>query len=68
MKKLNSIKLAQLNEQELSKRGMNGLIGGATYCCICGCDNNGETMYLLNENTLNNASSNRPGFLYGNEA
>ncbi|MBO7418829.1 MAG: TIGR04149 family rSAM-modified RiPP [Bacteroidaceae bacterium] len=68
MKKLSSIKLAQLNEQELSKREMNRLVGGASYCCICGCQTNGETMFLLNENTVNNASSNRPGFLYGNEA
>ena len=38
MKKLNSIKLAQLNEQKLSKREMNRLAGGAPGdCCLCGC-------------------------------
>ena len=36
MKKLSSIKLAQLNEQELSKREMNRLVGGAPGdCCVC---------------------------------
>ena len=38
MKKLSSIKLAQLNEQELSKREMNRLVGGnSEKCCVCGC-------------------------------
>ncbi|MBO7418831.1 MAG: TIGR04149 family rSAM-modified RiPP [Bacteroidaceae bacterium] len=66
MKKLNSIKLAQLNEQELSKREMNRLIGGAELCCICGCEDNQMTRGLLNSYTAHNASSDLPGFLYGN--
>ena len=66
MKKLNSIKLSQLNEQELSKREMNRLIGGAELCCICGCWNNAMTMGALNHYTDNNESSDLPGFLYGN--
>ena len=65
MKKLNSIKLAQLNEQELSKREMNRLVGGSDLCCICGCQNNGETMCDLLVFTAARASSPNPGFLYG---
>ena len=68
MKKLSSIKLAQLNEQELSKREMNRLVGGASYCCICGCQTNGETMYDLLIYTRARASSNNPGFLYGEDS
>jgi natural product precursor len=69
MKILNSIKLSQLNEQELSKREMNRLIGGAELCCICGCSGqNFITMYELNFNTSFNLSSPTPGFLYGDKS
>lgn len=69
MKKLNSIKLAQLNEQELSKREMNRLIGGAELCCICGCNGDNDfTMANLNANTAQGKYSTIPGFLYGNNA
>lgn len=36
MRKLNKVKLNQLNEAELSERELNRLLGG-TRCCICGC-------------------------------
>lgn len=68
MKKLSSIKLAQLNEQELSKREMNHLMGGAELCCICGCEDNQMTVGLLFQNTAHHGSSDIPGFLYGNNA
>jgi natural product precursor len=68
MKKLSSIKLAQLNEQELSKREMNQLVGGSDLCCICGCLQNDTTLTVLNINTSWNHSSPIPGFLYGDKS
>ena len=51
MKKLNSIKLAQLNEQELSKREMNRLAGGAPGdCCVCGCHGSSSSFSNFNSN------------------
>lgn len=68
MKKLNSIKLTQLNEQELSNREMNHLLGGAPGdCCLCGCQGPSSTDDNMKANNLNGYSSGG-GILTGNFA
>ena len=69
MKKLSSSKLAQLNEQELSKREMNRLVGAESdLCCICSCFGNLATMMELDYNSFFRLSSPLPGFLYGDKS
>lgn len=59
MKKLQKINLAKLSKEELDKRELSKLLGGAT-CCICGNPNN-----PLNTNMNNAGDLSTSGGGYG---
>ncbi len=56
MKKLNKIKLNQLNKDELEKRQMNSIYGGCSSHCGCGC--------AAGSGTYDNGNANYAGGLH----
>ncbi len=65
MKTVRNLKLSQLCENEMGKREMNKLVGGAN-CCICGCNTDGSHQDTLTNGTANyNGDKYSPGGGYG---
>ena len=62
MRNIKKIKLVSLSKDELGKRELSKLIGGAT-CCICGCFGSSGTMANASANNTDGLSS---GAGYGN--
>lgn len=62
MQSIKKIKLVSLSKDELGKRELSKLIGGAT-CCICGCA--GSTGTMANASANNVVDLTTPGGGYG---